>query len=218
MKHRRRSTLRASAPHLPLGWWPFFVCTSRRTARKRTAGPLPHPFRIPRYPRDRLKPPQDISWRSLGHPRHPFLLMCRTALSRNLTFCRPCLISWASAGKEAPMPAVCIARWGMSLSGHPRTFRSRRGWISAVWRGDRCGSPTYWPRQDARRSPDGWSDDETRLQSGSGRAQTSLERPLGVRPACHSAPGVFLRRPVGACKLSSAPKGRNASFSSSPTL
>ena len=37
------------------------------------------------------------------------------------------------------MPTVCTARWGMSLSGHPRTFRSRRGCISAVWRGDRCG-------------------------------------------------------------------------------
>ena len=35
------------------------------------------------------------------------------------------------------MPAVCTARRGMS--GQPRTFRSRRGWISAVWRGDRCG-------------------------------------------------------------------------------
>ena len=28
--------------------------------------------------------------------------------------------------------------------GTPRTFRSRWGWISAVWKGDRCGgSPTY---------------------------------------------------------------------------
>ena len=41
------------------------------------------------------------------------------------------------------MPAVCTARQEMTLSDHPRTFRSRRGWISAVWRGDRCGcSPT----------------------------------------------------------------------------
>ena len=70
------------------------------------------------------------------------------------------------------MPTVCTARRGMSLSGHPGTFRSRRGWISAVWRGDRCGGPpTYWPRQDARRSPDGWTDDESCLQCGSGRAQ-----------------------------------------------
>ena len=79
MKHWRRLTLRASAPHLPLGWWPFFVCIPCRTARKFTAGPLPHPCQSPPCPRDRLKPPRGISWGSLGHLRHPFLLMCRTS-------------------------------------------------------------------------------------------------------------------------------------------
>ena len=68
------------------------------------------------------------------------------------------------------MPAVCTARWVMFLSGHPHTFCSWWGWISAVWRGD-CfgGSLTYWP----------------------------LERTLGGRPARDPAPGVFLRKSAG---------------------
>ena len=80
----------------------------------------------------------------------------------------------------------------MTLSGHPRTFCSRRGWISAVWKGDRCGcSRRYWPRQDARRSPDGWPDDLALLQCGTGRAQTSLQRTLGVWPASRLRSDVF---------------------------
>ena len=96
------------------------------------------------------------------------------------------------------MPAVCTARRGTFLSSHPHTFCSWRGWISAVWRGDGFGgSLTYWPRQDARRSPDGWTDDEACLQCGSGQAQRTLERTLGGRPARDPAPGIFLRKSAG---------------------
>ena len=192
MRRRRRSSPSFCAP--PPSWTVTFfsVCTPRRTARKRTAGPLPHPFRNPRYPRDRLKPPRAFP----GAPwatrvSHIFICVGLHSNSRNLYICHSCLISWASAGKEAPMPAVYTARRGMPLSDHPRTFRSRRGWISAVWRGNHCGcSPTYWPRQDARRSPDGWPNVVARLQCGSRRAQTSFERTLGVWPARRLSPEV----------------------------
>ena len=172
MRRWCRSTLRASVPHLPLGRWPFFVCTPGRTAQKLTTGPLPHPFRSPLYHRDRLKPPQGISWRSLGHPRQPFLLMCRKSIFLPLVS-NIVSVCW----ERGPHVSHLYCKTGNDSVRPPHTFRSRRGRISAVWRGNRCGcSPTYWPRQDARRSPDGWPDNLACLQCGSGRTQTSLER------------------------------------------
>ena len=127
-----------------------------------------------------------------------------------------------SAGKEAPIPAVCTARRGMTLSGHPAPFvldgdgfqqcGGRPLWMFAdILTSARCTQISRWM---ARRfgSSAMWLWPGSNLSRENPRSLTSP--PFKIR--CFFADSC--KRPVGAYKLSSAPKGRNASLSSSQTL
>ena len=208
MKHLHRSARRASAAQFPLGW--SFFSTPRRTAGMHTTGSFFHPFRILRYPPDRLRPARGIFWRSQGHRCQTFII-CSVALTWSKHTFLPLVsnianVSWEtvpnvsrlycrgeSLRPTAPISLVLDGDGSKQCRGAPLwrfsvVHISARWTHLSLWTASRCGSSAVC------------------VLPGSNVFRENPRRSACRRFTTRRFSADNSNRPVGACRRSSVPK------------